>query len=123
MRSQPLQSKARWAANKSVSDFYINRGVAALICQQNKLQLNAKLCAVDSKCIDKAKRLRCLARSQANAEEPVSLLPSLVGRELVRSNKQERDISIGPQAQAHLAELRIPIQMKNLLLIEQKSST
>lgn len=96
MRSEPLQSKARWMANKSVTDFNVDCGVAVLICQQNKLQLNAKCCAVDSKCIIKAKRLCCMARSQANAEEPISLLPSLVGRELVGSNEQERDLSVGP---------------------------
>lgn len=83
-------------ANKSVTNFYVDCGVAVLICQQKKLQLNAKWYAVDSKCIVKAKRLCCMARSQANAKEPASLLPSLIGRELVRSNKQERDLSVGP---------------------------
>lgn len=98
MRSEPLQSKARWVANKSVSDFYIDHGVAVLICQHNKLQLKAKLGAVDSKSIVKAKRLCCVARSQANVEKPVSLLPSLVWRELVRSNTWETLIyrAIGP---------------------------
>lgn len=64
-------------ANKSITDFYVDCGVAVLICQQHKLQLNAKWWSVDSKCIVKAKRRCCMARSQANAEEPVSFLPPL----------------------------------------------
>lgn len=46
MSSESLQSEARWVANKSVTDLHIDRGVALLICKENKLQLNAKWCAV-----------------------------------------------------------------------------
>lgn len=44
MRS--LQSKARWVANKSVTDLHIDRVVAVLIYKENKLQLYAKWRAV-----------------------------------------------------------------------------
>lgn len=46
MRSESLQSKARWVANKSVTDLHIDRGVALLICKENMLQLYAKWHAV-----------------------------------------------------------------------------
>jgi len=42
MRSETLQSKARWVANKSVTDLHIDRGIALLICKENNLQMCAK---------------------------------------------------------------------------------